>query len=104
MLRVACCNAISRKCCVSASAEKNLSGALALHATASPTNCSTDETSDRDQQHNQGFVAQKLNSKIYATGFLQQPRSPYELIAGTVIAAALVTGSILACPARRSQP
>jgi type IV secretory pathway VirB10-like protein len=72
---------------------KNLSGAFTLHATASsPTTRSTDETSDRDQQHKQGFAAQKLDPKIYATGVLQQPRSPYELMAGTVIAAALVTG------------
>ena len=71
---------------------KNLSGALTLHATASSTTSSTDETSDRDQQHKQGFAAQKLDPRIYATGVLQQPRSPYELMAGTVIAAALVTG------------
>jgi type IV secretory pathway VirB10-like protein len=71
---------------------KNLSGALTLHATVSPTISSTDETSDRDQQHKQGFAAQKLDPKIYATGVLQQPRSSYELIAGTVIAAALVMG------------
>jgi type IV secretory pathway VirB10-like protein len=36
--------------------------------------------------------SKKLDPKIYATGVLQQPRSPYELMAGTVIAAALVTG------------
>jgi hypothetical protein len=53
---------------------------------------SIDETSDRDQQHKQGFVAQQLDPKIYATGLLQRPRSPYELMAGRVIAAALATG------------
>ena len=65
---------------------------LELHAAASPTTSSTDETSDQDQQHKQEFVAQKLDPKIYATGLFQQPRSPYELMAGTVFAAALVTG------------
>ena len=44
------------------------------------------------QQHKQGFVVQRSDPKIYATGSLQQPRSPYELMAGTIIAAALVTG------------
>jgi type IV secretory pathway VirB10-like protein len=63
----------------------------ALPAAAAAPN-STDENSDRDQQHKQGFIAQKLDPKIYATSLLQQPRSPYELLAGTVIAAALVTG------------
>jgi hypothetical protein len=46
---------------------------LTLHATVSPTTSATDETSDRDQQHKQGFAAQKLDPKIYATGVLQQP-------------------------------
>jgi hypothetical protein len=69
---------------------RNLSGALALHATASPTNRSTDETSDRDQQHKQGFAAQKLDPKIYATGlFVSTPASPLdEMSAGTMCIAA----------------
>lgn len=61
-------------------------------AAAAPAPSPIDENSDRDQQHKQGFVGQKPDPKIYATGLLQQPRSPYELMAGTVIAAALVTG------------
>jgi type IV secretion system protein VirB10 len=58
----------------------------------SPPTTSTDETSDRDQQHKQGLAAQKLDPKIYVTGLFQQPSSPYELMAGAVIAAALVPG------------
>ena len=63
-----------------------------LPTTAAPATGSTDETSVRDQQQKEGFVAQKSDPKIYATGLLQQPRSPYQLMAGTIIAAALVTG------------
>lgn len=50
------------------------------------------EGADREQIHKAGFVDGKPDPKIYATGTLQQPRSPYQLMAGTVIAAALVTG------------
>ena len=42
--------------------------------------------------HKAGFVDSKPDPKIYASGVLQGPRSPYELMAGTVISAALVTG------------
>jgi type IV secretion system protein TrbI len=63
-----------------------------LPIAAAPPTGSTDNTSDRDQQHKQGFVGQQSDPKIYATGLLQQPRSPYELMAGTVIAGALMTG------------
>ena len=63
-----------------------------LPIAAAPPNASTDDTSDRDQQHKQGFVARKPDPKIYATGSAAATRSPYELMAGTVIAAALVTG------------
>jgi type IV secretory pathway VirB10-like protein len=45
-----------------------------------------------------------LDPKIYATGLFQQPRSPYELMAGAVIAAALVTGINSDLPGERSQP
>jgi len=38
------------------------------------------------------FVARPADSSIYATGTLQTPRSPRQLMAGTLIRAALVTG------------
>jgi type IV secretion system protein TrbI len=53
---------------------------------------STEEGSERDQAHKRGFVDAKGDSQIYATGTLQRAQSPYQLMAGTVIAAALVTG------------
>jgi type IV secretion system protein VirB10 len=59
---------------------------------ASPPGGSTEESTDRDQRHKQGFVDKNSDPPIYAAGLLQKTRSPYELMAGTVIAAALVTG------------
>jgi type IV secretion system protein TrbI len=50
------------------------------------------DNADRDQNQKQGFLEGKGVSTIYASDHLQEPRSPYELMAGTVIAAALVTG------------
>ena len=50
------------------------------------------EGTDRDQMHKGGFVDAKPDPRVYASGVLQEPRSPYELMAGTVISAALVTG------------
>ena len=41
---------------------------------------------------NQAFLNGKVDTAIYSPQQLQTPRSPYELMAGTVIAAALVTG------------
>jgi type IV secretion system protein TrbI len=52
----------------------------------------SEDNADRDQNHKQGFLEGKGDSKIYASDRPQEPRSPYELMAGTVIAAALVTG------------
>lgn len=45
-----------------------------------------------DQEHKQGFVDGKPDSRIYASATLQSPRSPFELMAGSIIPAALVTG------------
>jgi type IV secretion system protein VirB10 len=59
---------------------------------AAPPTAESGEGADRDQMHKADFVAGKPDTKIYASGILEEPRSPYELMAGTVIAAALVTG------------
>jgi type IV secretion system protein TrbI len=40
----------------------------------------------------EAFLDRRTNHAIYATGMLTTPASPYELMAGTVIPAALVTG------------
>ncbi len=44
------------------------------------------------QTAKQAFLDKALDPSIYATGTLQVPRSPYEVMAGTVIPAALLTG------------
>jgi type IV secretion system protein VirB10 len=48
-------------------------------------------SSDRSSPNEQ-FIHRAGDTGIYATGTLQTPRSRYELLAGTVIAAALLTG------------
>lgn len=53
---------------------------------------STEDGADRDQRNKQAFLDRNPDPKIYAAGHLQETRSPYELMAGTIIAAALVTG------------
>lgn len=47
---------------------------------------------ENGQPEKQAFLDKKTDSGIYASGTLQAPRSPYEVMAGTVIPAALVTG------------
>jgi type IV secretion system protein VirB10 len=59
---------------------------------AAPPTAESGEGADREQMHKADFVAGKPDTKIYASGILQERRSPYELMAGTVIAAALITG------------
>ena len=44
------------------------------------------------QAQKQSFLGGQANGEIYASGQLVTPRSPYELLAGTVIPAALLTG------------
>jgi len=45
-----------------------------------------------DQQHKSDFVNQAVASGIYNNHALQTPASPYEVLAGTVISASLLTG------------
>jgi type IV secretion system protein VirB10 len=48
---------------------------------------------DQNQQdHKQSFVNRAADPKIYAGASLQTPRSPFQLVAGTIIPTALVTG------------
>lgn len=44
------------------------------------------------QSGKQSFVQREADPKIYGSGTLQTPRSPFQVMAGTVIPAALVTG------------
>jgi len=52
----------------------------------------TSEEAGADQQRKERFLATKADPAIYSAGRLQEPRSPYQLMAGTVVAAALVSG------------
>ena len=57
---------------------------------SSPTR---DEVLDQNQQdHKQSFINHTSDPKIYSSASLQTPRSPYQIMAGTIIPAALVTG------------
>jgi len=44
------------------------------------------------QDHNEAFATRSANTQIRNAGFVQMPESPYQVMAGTIIAAALVTG------------
>jgi type IV secretion system protein TrbI len=52
-----------------------------------------DDVLDQNQQdHKQSFTNRATDPKIYSFASLQTPRSPYQIMAGTIIPAALVTG------------
>ena len=44
------------------------------------------------QERNEAFLSKSVNAQIRNSGLLQMPESPYQVMAGTIIAAALVTG------------
>ena len=48
--------------------------------------------SQNGQDQKEAFLSKSANAQIRNSGFLQMPDSPYQVMAGTVIAAALVTG------------
>jgi type IV secretion system protein TrbI len=56
-----------------------------------PTTERRDEGDVNGQRHKERFASASSDGLIYASGTLEQPRSPYELMAGTVIPAALWT-------------
>jgi type IV secretion system protein VirB10 len=52
-----------------------------------------DDVLEQNQQdHKQSFIHRAADPKIYSSASLQTPRSPYQIMAGTIIPAALVTG------------
>jgi type IV secretion system protein TrbI len=52
-----------------------------------------DDVVDQNQQdRKQSFINHTSDPKIYSSSSLQTPRSPYQIMAGTIIPAALVTG------------
>ncbi|WP_264784342.1 TrbI/VirB10 family protein [Gluconacetobacter azotocaptans] len=50
------------------------------------------EPAPGNQDCKEAFLAGRPNTAVYASQTLQTPRSPYEVLAGSVIAAAMVTG------------
>ena len=62
-----------------------------LHA-VSPVASRDDGLEQNQQDHKQSFVNRTADPKGYSGAPLQTPRSPFQLMAGTIIPAALVTG------------
>lgn len=72
-------------------AMKLIPGALANSVTGATTQ--SEEGAEQNRQGaKQSFVKQDTDTNIYGSGTLQTPRSPYQIMAGTVIPAALITG------------
>ncbi len=53
---------------------------------------SSGSTNPAGQERRSAFLSAPADTKIYAGGQLQTPISPYQVMAGTIIAAAMVTG------------
>lgn len=77
-----------------APAEPNRLDLTAIPApTADNASPPTDEmTTQNMQDRKQAFVEKETDQDIYGSGRLQTPRSPYQVMAGTIIPASLVTG------------
>jgi type IV secretion system protein VirB10 len=61
----------------------------ALSALGAPSTATSEPSG---QPHKERFLTEAADRSTEASGSLKRPRSPYELLAGTVIAAALLTG------------
>jgi type IV secretory pathway VirB10-like protein len=83
----------SRPAATAESAALRAPGADLLGAlNALPSREKPEENDDASQSAKRAFVNEATDTKIYGSGKLQTPRSPYQLMAGSVISAALVTG------------
>ena len=60
--------------------------------TAPQTSAGDDLTVQNGQSHKENFLNGHIDQAIYSPQRIQTPRSPYQLMAGSVIAAALITG------------
>ncbi len=60
--------------------------------TAPQTSAGDDLSVQNGQSHKEGFLNGRIDQAIYSPQRVQTPRSPYQLMAGAVIAAALITG------------
>ncbi|MDX8449603.1 TrbI/VirB10 family protein [Mesorhizobium captivum] len=56
------------------------------------SNLAPEASAKEDQQHKLDFISQRSTGGIYNPHALQTPASPYQLMAGSVIAASLITG------------
>jgi type IV secretory pathway VirB10-like protein len=59
---------------------------------APQTSAGDDLTVQNGQSHKEAFLNARVDQAVYSPQRLQTPRSPYQLMAGSVIAAALITG------------
>jgi type IV secretion system protein VirB10 len=66
--------------------------APSLEGTGSQNSAGDDLSIQNGQSHKEGFLNARIDEAIYSPQRLQTPRSPYQLMAGSVIAAALITG------------
>src|SRR5260370_13274677 len=72
--------------------------------TAPQTSAGDDLSIQNGQSHKEGFLSGHIDQAIYSPQRVQTPRSPYQLMAGPVIAPALITGLNSHLPAPLSAP
>jgi type IV secretory pathway VirB10-like protein len=63
-----------------------------LEGTTPQTSAGDDLSIQNGQSHKEGFLNGRIEQAIYSPQRVQTPRSPYQLMAGSVIAAALIIG------------
>ena len=66
--------------------------APSLDGTALQNSAGDDLSTQNGQSHKESFLSGRIDQAIYSPQRVQRPRSPYQLMAGSVIAAALITG------------
>jgi type IV secretion system protein VirB10 len=59
---------------------------------ASQSSAADDLSIQNGQPHKEAFLDARVDQAVYSLQHLQTPRSPYQLMAGSIIAAALITG------------
>jgi len=63
-----------------------------LEGIAPQSSAGDDLSIQNGQSHKEGFLNARIDQAIYSPQRVQTPRSPHQLMAGSVIAAALITG------------